>query len=438
MFFFYIILFIFSVYINGEHIILMASESVNDLSTVENEMFKASTSNANNSISLESEAKESMTDKLTFGGEYSFEAITSLQKNKNIEDGLFKNPNTLELYLDAKVKEWARVFSRGTLVYDPSVNESAVNIYTGRTYKKTETTLSELKFMGNFRKKVFITLGKQKIKHGSAKFWNPSDFLNNTARDFFELLVDKRGGIPLVKFHLPIENANIYLISIFDNTNNTNKNIGEYLRIEQPFSSSELSMSFFFKKNQRTKISMDFSTDVYDFDFYLESALSHGSDNGIYKSTNTLDYLDYKDDEWIYSGTAGLEYQRKYHDNHTVTAGLEYFYNGEGVDDKKLYPYLIINRRYIPYRSARHYGMFLIYLPSINIGIGETNDYNLYLFNLANLMDSSFIFRPELSKSIDKDISLSSYLGLHYGKSDGEFMMGNQLLDIGIKLVIKI
>ena len=61
---------------------------------------------------------------------------------------------------------------------------------------------------------LFITVGQQPIRWGEGRFWNPTDLLNQQARDPLAIF-DERLGVGLVKLHLPIEALawNLYAVA---------------------------------------------------------------------------------------------------------------------------------------------------------------------------------------------------------------------------------
>ena len=60
-------------------------------------------------------------------------------------------------------------------------------------------------------------MGLQRIKWGSGRFWNPTDFLNQQRKDPLDFF-DKRLGVAMLKLHLPLEAQgwNIYGIVDFE------------------------------------------------------------------------------------------------------------------------------------------------------------------------------------------------------------------------------
>ena len=65
---------------------------------------------------------------------------------------------------------------------------------------------------------VFVTAGKQHVKWGTARFWNPTDFLPPQRRDPLAVF-DARTGASMLKLHVPWEAKgwNFYGIGLLDN-----------------------------------------------------------------------------------------------------------------------------------------------------------------------------------------------------------------------------
>ncbi len=372
----------------------------------------------------EEQKEYSLRDKTEIGGSIYSDFYYSIYSDKSFDDNLFINSNLGYVYLDSKLPEDVRVFIKGKVVYTPTVTDGDFSPITGETYNKLDADLDEAKIMFNAYNKVFFTIGKQKVKYGASKFWNPTDFLNQTMKNpFYDY--DRRTGLPLVKVHVPIGSSNCYLLGDLDDAKNIDE-ISYVLRCEVSLKSSEFAISRRAKKNQATKVGFDFSTALYDLDVYGEASVAKGSDKTFYDQAGTP-YMNTRKTFWDISG--GVSYEMPFLDADSITFYLEYYFNGEGYRDPAIYPVLWANGAYVPLNTAKQYAMFMIYAPTP----GNWNHINISMFNVFNLVDSSAITRAELMYLFTKDLSVGFNITGHYGKSDGEFRLYGQLIDLGIR-----
>jgi hypothetical protein len=366
----------------------------------------------------------SLRDKTEIGGSIFSDFYYSTYSDKSFNNNVFTNTNLGYVYLDSKLPEDVRFFLKGKFVYTPT-SEGELSPVTGETYEKLSADLDEAKIMFNTYNSVFFTLGKQKVKYGAAKFWNPTDFLNQTMKNpFYDY--DRRTGLPLVKIHVPINSSNFYLIGDLDDARNIDQ-VSYVVRYELPLEASEFSISTRAKKDAATKLGFDLSTALYEIDVYAEASVSKGSDKIFYTQAGTP-YMDTKKAYWTVS--AGMSYEMPFLDADSITFSLEYYYNGEGYKDPSMYGVLWLKKAYVPLNTAKQYAMFMVYAPNP----GSWNDTNISVFNIANLTDSSAITRAELMYLFTKDLSIGFNITGHYGKSSGEFRLYGQLLDFGVRL----
>ncbi len=80
-----------------------------------------------------------------------------------------------------------------------------------------DSKLDELCFKWDWGDQLFMTYGKQHLKWGSGRLWNPTDFSAREVRDPFALF-DRRLGQEILKIHFPQEKQghNYYAVLKFD------------------------------------------------------------------------------------------------------------------------------------------------------------------------------------------------------------------------------
>jgi hypothetical protein len=177
-------------------------------------------------------------------------------------------PNSLWGYGDANLRNDVRAFVKARLIFDPTANPALISPLTGNPEQKTQSVLEELKLMFDAGRKAFFTIGKQKIKWGSARFWNPTDFVNTVRRPLLRP-EDEREGVTLIKTHVPVRSSNFYLIQILDDASKI-EDVGLAARAEVASRSGEFALSAAGKKGRRPSIGADASFGLWDLDVYSE------------------------------------------------------------------------------------------------------------------------------------------------------------------------
>jgi hypothetical protein len=336
------------------------------------------------------------------------------------------NPNTLWLYLDSRLRNDIRGYVKAKAVFDPTADGQTTSPLTGAKNVQNQSDLEEMKVLFNVKKDVFFTLGKQKIKWGSGRFWNPTDVLNATKRDFL-YADDRRSGVTLVKTHLPVGAANLYLVNSLDGAAKLGK-VGNAVRAEVPIASSEIALTAANRPGGHSVWGADVSAGIWDFDVYSELAYAKAPNQIYYNASGAFSRTS-ASVNWV----TGVSYERKYSDSDTVTLGLEYFRNGDGYANKADYGWPLAKGAYTPFDLSRQYGMFMIYLPAP----GSWNDVSFTLFNVLNLTDRSALSKLNASIKALQDLQIELGLSVHYGDSAGELRLGNQRVDVSTRVMIQ-
>jgi hypothetical protein len=359
------------------------------------------------------ELAETDKDSLHIGGELR----SSVQNYEAGDNDLFLNPTQLTLYFDARQDRNIRAFIKGTATYEPTFDESEVNLLTGKKYQKQTGVLEEMKLMFTARNKVFFTLGKQKIKWGSGRFWNPTDYLNNVGRDPLSE-EDKREGVPLLKVHVPTGSLNSYVVIKTDNADKADKTTLAG-RVEIPFSAAEIALSAVGTKEAAPLFGADVSFAVGDFDLYAESSYARRSNKTLYGAdpANPFSYqpLTHQGRD-VLRTVFGISYDLQYGDNDLLAITAEYYDNPEGYASVGEYRYPILAGAYDPFNLSEQYAALAFYAGAPF----SYNDFALLLSNLANLTDSSYLTKGSLIYNESKDLALQLDGYLFYGDKEGE------------------
>ncbi|MEK7691276.1 MAG: hypothetical protein AAB425_09665, partial [Bdellovibrionota bacterium] len=278
------------------------------------------------------------------------------------------NPNSLRLYFESRLKNDIRGFGKFRATYDPVAGTGGVSSpLSGTVYPRIQADLEELKLQFNAASRVFFTVGKQKIRWGSGRFWNPSDFLNSVDRDPLST-EDLRSGVSLIKTHVPLASSNAYLVQRVDGADRISR-IQNALRFEAPlWEASEGGVTAVWTSGLKPAFSLDLSSDVIgNFDANVEAVASCGTAGPFA-------------DRWKPTLLAGFSYDFPYAERDVFTIAAEYFRNPFGLTSKEDYLATILAGAYRPNRLARDYAMVYLFMP----GPGSWDDWSFILFQLVN------------------------------------------------------
>lgn len=351
------------------------------------------------------------------------------------EDVDLSSPNNLELFADARPNDRVRAYVRARLTHDWTVHETATDP-TGATFdavtgEPVETTLfgttattnqvllDQLWVKFDVRRKVYATVGRQRVKWGAGRFWNPSDFLNQQRLDPLAVF-DLRTGVSLVRLHVPFEAAggNVYAIANLDQATALDE-VGGAARVEWLFGQTEVTASTAVRKDQPLRLGADVSSGVSVLDLRAEAALQHG--NAPVSWQGTWDYTVLppefpterrRDDDWIPQVVVGADVSARYSDQDSVTFGAEYFYNDAGYDDADLLPWLFFAGGYSPLYIGKHYlaGYALL------AGPGRWDDHSFTGSFIGNLSDRSQIARLDYRANVLTWLDINLFVAQSFGQ----------------------
>lgn len=378
-------------------------------------------------VSKPSASAEALMDKLQIGGRLEIRSSSSKVEDQRFAKGPYNQNKTADIYFDTRPNNDVRVFFR-TRFYEANTrtSEDGSNPPTADTPSPTDTrgvevisqSIDELWFKWDIEDTLFVTAGKQHVKWGRGRFWNPTDFTAQTPKDPFALF-DRRLGQELLKLHLPFEKEghNLYAIFQFDDAQR-NDDIGVALRGEFAFGSSgEAALTFQNRRGSPLRLGADLGTGLGSFDLNLEAAFSKRNPRTFYKGDFDVDTLTYpepyqKRDKWYSQYVANLEYAFKYNDDDSIMMGVEGFWNELGYEDRLLEFYSLVNgQSQILYSGKRYVGAY------VNLPMpGSWNETNFYLNGIQNLSDGTALLRMTGTWTLYKQITLEAYVSGCFGK----------------------
>jgi hypothetical protein len=416
-------------------------------------------------------------DPLTIGGQLYLRAQSSVLQNQQAEDYTLSLPILLDLYIDARPNDRVRGFVLARAVYDPMLPDTASPVQrvgTSASDNGTSGSASLSSLLGNqtnaphvlldqfwlrfdMWRTLFVTVGRQHVYWGTARFWQPADFLHRRPRHPLDVF-DARRGTDMLKLHLPIESTawNFYVYAIAGGYNDTPTlySVSGAARAEFVVGSNELGLGALVRRGVKPKFEADLSMAVGPLDFYGEAAVVDSgeidrvgyapntelpdpiSDSGsaadqfagrIQQAIDTF-YPVYRDHGYRPQVVGGLSYTQRYNNNDTFTLGLEYFYNGLGYSDPNVYPGLLF-----PHSTALHDPASFFYLGKQYAGVYlmfpspfSLDLHNFTLSNLCNISDRSCVGRFDYMVQVLTHLRFEAYFAGAYGRRIGEFPFGIQ------------
>jgi hypothetical protein len=389
-------------------------------------------------------------------------------------------PSLLDVYFDARPNPRVRGFILGRMSYDPTVPPNAATgmmdmtsqgAFTGSSVTGFTTfnasrgpnaLLDQLWLRFDVSQRVFVTLGKQHVRWGTGRFWQPTDYLHLQKRNPLDVF-DARGGTSMLKLHVPWEARawNFYAFAIADEagasstapsgtaanvfgTGTTLRDVAGGARAEIVIFDAELGLDVLAKRGQKPRFGIDLSTGLGDFDVYADVGIRWGEDFSVVvpaTGTNGMDCVladgtpvttDVVSQRYAVTQQTGIKtqavggvgYSHKYNDNDLWSAGVEYFYNQPGYSDTSLYPGLLFNQSNQPqlnfFYTGRHYAALFLSMPAPY----SWNYTTFTLSTLANLSDLSAVTRLDYSHTLLTHLSLEAFVGVHFGSRSGEFRLG--------------
>ena len=392
-------------------------------------------------------------DWLDVGGQLQLRAQTFAVEGAPPADWPFSSPNLLDLYLDARPNDRVRGFALGRMSYDPTA--STARAAPGTSFVGLEApardnpgvVLDQLWVKFDVGQRAFVTAGRQHVKWGVGRFWNPTDYLHPVKRDPLATF-DVRTGTTLIRLHVPWERRgwNFYAVGVLedlagDGANPTSRlgRLGGGGRAELVLGPAELGLDAVAQDGHHPRYGVDLSTGIGDFDLYAEAALRSGGDGPRWLAEGPGPFGWRREDPRRLTPqiVAGGTWAWKYSDQDALTVGAEYFYNDLGYDDPGVYPFLLFGAprnvgtpqapvlvqqdpsAFRAFYLGKHYAAVNLLLPQP----GRWNDTTLILSVLGNLSDRSYVARFDASVRVLTYLTVETFVAGHFGREGGEFRL---------------
>lgn len=354
----------------------------------------------------------SLADTLQVGGRLEVRSSSAQEEQQKFPEAGYSQLKQADVYFDSRPNKDLRAFLRARFS-----ETTPVNAATSPCTDCARTQIDELWFKWDYADALFFTYGKQHLKWGSGRFWNPTDFTAGEVKDPFALY-DRRLGRELLKLHIPMEKRgyNYYAVLQFDDVKR-NDEVGVALRGEFAFAGmGELALSFQTRQDQPIRGGIDVSSALGPIDVHVEAAASKRQKRTFYRGTIDPVTLQlpqgYTDEDKTFAQVAaGVQYSVKYNDDDALTVGGEFFYNELGYDDRELELYALVNRDATPLYAGRRYAGVFMLLPNP----GSWNNTSFYLNGMRNLSDETTVARVTGVWQLFKDASIEVFASRCFG-----------------------
>jgi hypothetical protein len=400
-------------------------------------------------------SEEHAEDPLKIGGQFYLRGVVQANEGVSFGDTSFSAPTLVDGYFDARPTDRLRGMVVGRLSFDPTLSGQGAGFLGASPSDGSATTpgsatrsnprvlLDQAWLRFDIERTVFVTAGKQHVKWGTSRFWNPTDFLSPQRKDPLAIF-DARTGASMLKLHVPWEATgwNFYGVALLDNAGpaSTLGRIGGAARAEVVLGEAELGASAVLQRGRKPRFGLDVSSALGPFDVYAELALKRGSEAPLYRLPQGISFQEliaqaqdleirsledlkrlpvesYFPDGLTPQASGGATYTFAYSENELATVGVEYFYNSTGYSVPIAYPYLIAQGTYQPFYVGKHYGA--IY--GVLAGPGSWDRTSFVLSNLGNLSDMSFTTRLDVLHRALSYLSVEAFVAVNYGTKGGEF-----------------
>jgi hypothetical protein len=382
---------------------------------------------------------EEKSDPLKIGGTLYLRAQGYWSENGSPDKVTFSAPNLLDVFLDAQPIDRVRGVVVGRLLYEPTRATGAASGFSGQglsTVAAPQTNLAvfldQMYLRFDIARTVFVTVGRQKIKWGTSRIWNPTDALNSQRRDPLQPF-DLRLGVNALKLHLPIEklNWNFYAYGLLDNNGpaSTLGQLGLAARAEFviPKVRAEIGFDGAFVQGRRPRYGIDISVPLPDpipIDLFAEVSFRDGRDFRVRQVKKGVDpakdpfgfYTDEQGTGTVAQVSGGLSLAIPYLDVNVITVGLEYFYNPVGVNSPLLYPILFAANDYTAFYAAQHYAAAFVLLA----GLPNAKWIGGNFTTLLNLTDLSGLVRIDMFFRVLTYLSIEAFAAVNFGTRGGE------------------
>ncbi len=396
-----------------------------------------------------------VSDPIRIGGNLLMTAQLFAREGVAFADESISAPFILDAFLDSRPTDRLRAFALARLQFDPTRPTSApapstttstagsgtVGL-TGSGATNPNVQLDQLWLRFDIARKVYLTVGRQKIRWGTARVWFPTDYLNSRPRDPLNPF-DARLGVNMVKVHVPVESKgwNFYGYGLLDNiapgaSGLTVERLAGALRAEFVFGKTEIGLGGIWQKGRRPRYAVDFSSAVGPLDIYGEVAIRQAPDFLKYNIpddvtlenfvSNVSRVTAYRPQGVTAQTSLGVSYQFNYTDEAFGIVSAEYFFNPLGY--KSPAEYLV--QTFLPQftgaaldplqQTSLYGGQHSLALTAVAPNVGGLTWVTLSLANILNFSDPSGLVRFDAIFRVLTQLNVQAFASVFYGQTSGE------------------
>jgi hypothetical protein len=206
------------------------------------------------------------------------------------EDDDLAAPALLDLYLDARPSDRVRSYTRMRLTHRAIADD-------------TDWLLDQLWLKFDVSQALFVTVGRQHIKWGVGRLWNPTDFLMEV-RDPLAVF-DERTGRNFLKLHLPWEAMGWTLYAVGEVAAQGDRELpGGAVRAELVLGPAEVALTGYKREDAPGRVGADLSAGLGPIDLRAEAATDDDSDK-VRAVVGAEAPFNYSEED---SATIGVEY----------------------------------------------------------------------------------------------------------------------------------
>lgn len=347
-------------------------------------------------------------------------------------------PSLIDAYFDGRPTERLRAMVLARLTYDPALSQqpvaSPVTGVAAPVPDNPQVQLDQLWLKFDVERVAFVTVGRQHVKWGTGRVWNPTDFLTPVRTDPLSTF-DTRLGTDMLKVAIPWEatSSNLTLVGLLDSQGPSDSplEVGGAIRVETVLFGAEVGLDAVFRQHHRPEYGFSLSSGLGPFDVTGEVALRREMDYALWRRVDgvasTADYgtqfEEYLPDGYSPLVSAGLSYLWKLDDERSLTFGAEGFYNPYGYQDAAILPWLMLQGDYLPFYAGRYYGAAYATF-QINSLLRTSS---VTLTGLSNLSDSSYGLRLDVATQVMTALNVEFFAAAPFGHEGGEFRFGGPL-----------
>lgn len=365
-------------------------------------------------------------DFLDVGGTLFLRTNLNVREDEAFQEAPLSAPSLIDAYMDVRPTDRVRGFAQLRLAFDYTVTPGETGTF-GNELKPFEILLDQAWIKFDLGRVAYVTAGRQRVRWGTGRFWNPTDFINQTTRDSLDFF-DTRTGVDVLKLHFPFEALgwNLYLLGVLGGIDALEQS-GVAARAEIVVGEMELALSTLVRQDAPLKVGADASFGLWLFDLRAEGTLQRGLERKYWEGELDFEEAIFPDEvdtegQWYFRGVAGGDIALKYSDQDSLIVGAEYFFNQVGYDSAELYPWLALQGDFTPLYLGRHYvaGYALLQGP------WTWDEASFTVSTLANLSDLSVISRFDFSLLMLNWLTLNTFVAAHWGQL-GEMRLGLEI-----------